>query len=481
MSPEPTEPNHDENKKLSLAALADAADALAKAAATLATAARAATEAFSVQAAPTPETHEDQGINLGKGLDIRETEITNLVDTNQRPNVDAAASADNKDVASSKSKLDPPATSIDAPKRNSRPLAQPYRLLVDNESDVFLFVCALIDKRQRVVCYMPCGTNPLKAYKQLASRAQDSSSQFGTDFLLKIESVTESPVYILTSTTAPKQDQVVTEFCKNHGSVLLVPESLSPELEISGENSWVVHVGWPVSETQYNTQRKNHQAQNNVLVAYSGDQSLYPSGDHIVDMTEPWPKDGASFRASVAILRPLYEVILTEISLDMKTRVYQDWIQFHAIHGPRHVKSWTSTMVVERANSYLLKVLQWSGPHTGGDDVPLPEVSPGFVTQNELQAAVQDGVLQVENDSDPDVPSPSPAPRPPSTLEKAEFQLVPGHTYFALDEEFDAIPSMCFVACKYFKTICFLEGHAALKYYQKLASLLLVDCFLLKP
>ncbi|CEL60403.1 hypothetical protein RSOLAG1IB_12352 [Rhizoctonia solani AG-1 IB] len=99
MSPEPTEPNHDENKKLSLAALADAADALAKAAATLATAARAATEAFSVQAAPTPETHEDQGINLGKGSDIRETEITNLVDTNQRPNVDAAA-ADNKDVAS---------------------------------------------------------------------------------------------------------------------------------------------------------------------------------------------------------------------------------------------------------------------------------------------------------------------------------------------------------------------------------------------
>jgi hypothetical protein len=97
---------------------------------------------------------------------------------------------------------------------------------------------------------MPCGTNPLKAYKQLASRARDSSSQFGTDFLLKIESVTESPVYILTSTTAPKQDQVVTEFCKNHGSVLLVPESLSPELEISGENSWVVHVGWPVSETQ---------------------------------------------------------------------------------------------------------------------------------------------------------------------------------------------------------------------------------------
>jgi hypothetical protein len=40
-------------------------------------------------------------------------------------------------------------------------------------------------------------------------------------------------------------------------------------------------------------------------------------------MTEPWPKDGASFRASVAILRPLYEVMLTEISLDMKTRVYQ--------------------------------------------------------------------------------------------------------------------------------------------------------------
>ncbi|KAF8716093.1 hypothetical protein RHS02_09952, partial [Rhizoctonia solani] len=186
-------------------------------------------------------------------------------------------------------------------------------------------------------------------------------------------------------------------------------------------------------------------------------------------MTAPWPKDNASFRASVSILRPLYEVMLTEISLDMKTRVYQDWIQFHAIHGPRHVKEWTATVVVERANSYLRNILNWSGPHTGGD-IPLPEVSPGFVTQNELHLAVQDGILQVETDSEPEITSPSPAPRQEEVPQKNEFQLTTGHTYFDLEEEFDAVPLMCFISDKYHKTICLLEGHAAVRHYQKLFS-----------
>ncbi|KAJ1300106.1 hypothetical protein OPQ81_002587 [Rhizoctonia solani] len=288
----------------------------------------------------------------------------------------------------------------------------------------------------------------------------------------KIESVTETSVHFLTSSTVSNLDQGYNDFLQNDGATILIPESLSPKFEMEGKNSWVIHVGWPVSEAQYITQRRNHQAQNNIVVAYSGDQSLYPSGDRIIELTEHWPQDGTSFRASVSILRPLYEAVLSEISLEMKTRVYQDWLQFHGIHGPRRVKTWTTSMMVQRANDFILKALQWSGPHTG--DIPSPEVSAGFVAQNELQSAVQEGILRVEDD-DSDHPEPStiPTPRPESALTQIEFQPKTGHTYFALDEEFDAIPLMCYIAGKYEKVICFLEGQGALRYYQKLFAKIL--------
>ncbi|CAE6449636.1 unnamed protein product, partial [Rhizoctonia solani] len=322
-----------DSRTAALASLADAADSLSKAAAILAAAARAATEAFSTQTPVAARNHENQGINIGKGPDdIRHTELVDMEGANQ-PSDFGATGGDSHNMANPENKPSPPSTSNDSSKRDLGPLNQPYRLLVDNEADVLLFVCALID--------------------------------------------------------------------------------------------------------------------------------------NIVGVTEPWPKDGASFRASVSILRPLYEVMLTEISLEMKTVVYQDWIQFHAIHGPRHVKIWTSSIVVENANNYLRNVWQWSGPHTG-DDIPLPEVSPRFVTQNELQSAVEEGALRVETDSDSDIPPPGLSPRPPVVLEQNEFRLTTGHTYFVLDEEFDAIPLMCFISGKYRKLICLLEGHGALRHYQRL-------------
>ncbi|KAG8711243.1 hypothetical protein FRC11_003332 [Ceratobasidium sp. 423] len=312
---------------------------------------------------------------------------------------------------------------------------QSYRLLVDTEADVLLFV-----------------TLSLRTYK------------------LMIENVAEIPVDILDPSTPEEQGQAYTNFLENPGSILLVPETLLPELDIKGEGSWVIHVGWPASGAQYIAQTRAHRAQNNILVAYTGDQSVYPSGDSIIKLTEPWPKDGASFRASVSILRSLYEVMLSVISLEMKTRVYLDWIQLHGIHGPRHVEAWTPSIVIQRANAYLLEGLRWNGEHTGGD-IPLPEVSREFVTQNNLESAVLEGILEVEDpDSDPSAPSLSPAPRPDPVPLRVEFQPTNGHTYFALNEEFDAIPLMCFISGKYDKVICFLEGQLSLRPYQQLIA-----------
>ncbi|KAF8668497.1 hypothetical protein RHS04_08982 [Rhizoctonia solani] len=292
----------------------------------------------------------------------------------------------------------------------------PYHLLVDTEADVLLFTCALMNKKQRIVCYMPCGPVSLKTYKIL------------------IEGVADIPVHIVESS---KKDRIYESLLQDDGLVLLVPESLSPKIKVEGENSWLIHVGWPVNEKQYTAQRMNHQAQNNIIVACSEDYSLYPSGEIILDMAQPWPNDGASFRASVTILRPLYDAMLSEIPLEIKAQVYQDWIQFHSTHGPRLVEAWTPITIVERANDYLLEVLQWGKEHDGG--LPLPEVSTGFVAQNGLEAAAQEGILVVEEDSDSDEMMLTPAMRPGSAPPQVEFQDTPGFTYFALDEGFEKV------------------------------------------
>ncbi|KAG8730514.1 hypothetical protein FRC11_006545 [Ceratobasidium sp. 423] len=444
-------PTHPIN--VSLASLADAADALAKAAAMLAIAAQATSDAISgeIQRPESPE--ESHGINLGRGSDIAsDIAFGDNGDPSQEQGIhigDSDHEGEQFIPDTISEEIGPRPMNNNTTGENpghSSQIKLSYRLLVDSDADV-LFACALIDKRHKVVCYMSCGMPLLRMYRQL------------------IENVTESPVYIL------ERNEGHADFIESQGSVLLVPETLVPQFKIEGEHTWVIHIGWPVSETLYDAQRRIHQARNNILVAFHGDKSLYPSGDKIINMTQPWPNDGPSFRASVSILRPLYEAMLSEISLEMKSQAYMDWIQFHGIHGPRHVKAWTPSLVVQHANEYLLKVLQWSGGHAGGDVSLLPGVTAGFVTQNGLQSAVQEGILRVGNeDSDSPGPLPSPAPRLDSVHRPTEFQPTIGQTYFTLDEQFDAVPLMCFISDQYSKVICFLGGQGILQSYQQLLS-----------
>ncbi|KDN40308.1 hypothetical protein RSAG8_08218, partial [Rhizoctonia solani AG-8 WAC10335] len=87
---------------------------------------------------------------------------------------------------------------------------QSYRILVENEFEVLLSVCALIGKDQRVICYMPCGPSPLAFYKQL------------------IESVTGIPVLFPERMGSAKRDAAYKKFLENDNSVVLIPGTLSP-------------------------------------------------------------------------------------------------------------------------------------------------------------------------------------------------------------------------------------------------------------
>ncbi|CAE6407996.1 unnamed protein product [Rhizoctonia solani] len=376
---------------------------------------------------------------------------------------------------------------------------QAYRIIVENEFDVLLSVCALIEKNQRVICYMPCGTPPLSLYKQL------------------IEGVTSIPVCVPERMSSAKQDAAYRGFLQNDNSIVLIPGTIPPNVVMEGTNTWVIHVGWPPNHEKYLSQIKKHQARNNVVIACSGDLDLYSSRAPLMARTQIWPKCGDPFTASVNALRQSFEQTLAKIPDHVKEKVYPDWIQYHGSYGPRYVKAWNSIALVQQANYYLLHVVKYrrkSLNSGAAEEELLPEVSSGFIAQNSLQLAFQAGVIHVKHDSglnhisslaQTDIKSPTLSasevngstagtsiPGPSNRLhlsekikrkgsissagtpsEQVDFKLAPGHTYFTIDEEFDAIPLMCFIAGKYDKAICFLEGQGSLRHYQKLFSKIL--------
>ncbi|CAE6479750.1 unnamed protein product [Rhizoctonia solani] len=225
-------------------------------------------------------------------------------------------------------------------------------------------------------------------------------------------------------------------------------------------NNYIYLSGWPSDEQRYEEQRLIHQAQNGIIVACSEDEELYPAGAAVMWQSQPWPGDVDSFRVSVALLRPVFDKKLALLPAEMKAKVYPDWISCHGPRGHRHVGFWDPITLVKRANSFLLDVLKYNPPGSknsgSGPQIFLPAVSEGFVAHNGLELAVSEGVLRVKpadsglnhvsslptNDwTEPDVLDWASEPASANN-----FESTPGETYFALDEEFDAIPLICFLA-----------------------------------
>ncbi|QRW18551.1 hypothetical protein RhiXN_03475 [Rhizoctonia solani] len=264
---------------------------------------------------------------------------------------------------------------------------QSYRILVENELDVLLTVCALIGQNQRVICYMPSGTPPLSFYKPL------------------IEAVTGAVAYFPERMSPTRRDAAYKRTLEASNSVALVPGTLLPDILMEGENTWVIYVGWPPSHEKYLSRFKKHRAQNNVIVAYSGDLELYTLSPSLMDITQIWPGRD-SLDASIDKLRHVFDDSLAKISDELKEKVYADWIQTHGVYGPRYVKAWDPIKLVEQANCYLVHILLYRYKDLVSNNLEskiLPRVSWGFVTQNLLEPAYEAGVLQVKDrDSSPD-------------------------------------------------------------------------------
>ncbi|KAG8725169.1 hypothetical protein FRC09_006792 [Ceratobasidium sp. 395] len=257
-----------------------------------------------------------------------------------------------------------------------------FRILVDQEEDVLLIFLSVLKLHKKTICYMPFGLAIILSFKQL------------------VESATKTTIYTLRKSTTKFLNSVFTEFARQEAAVLLVPETVSPSNRLrTFPGLCVVHLGWPSNAIRYRRQIDLHQAHTNILIAFTEDGDLYPGGSEILSGTTSWPA-----RMKIAgEVRLLFDEQMSQIPNNKKENIYVEWITWHGLQGPRHVKTWDATTLVHRANLYLLDVLQYRSLDTDNAtaelQVSLPRVSPQFVSHHKLESAVENGVLHVQSSS----------------------------------------------------------------------------------
>ncbi|KDN40304.1 hypothetical protein RSAG8_08214, partial [Rhizoctonia solani AG-8 WAC10335] len=234
-----------------------------------------------------------------------------------------------------------PPTADDTPgaETETQPPPPSYRILLEDEADVLLAACSLIRRGRKVVCYVRSSITALDVYETL--------------------------------------------------------DSVSPT---KVEGPGIFGHGFYADKQQIT----NHQAKNNVFVAYSEDKDIYPSSSGILTHAQPWPHGELILKEACTTLRPAFNKKLAEIPAKIKAKVYPDWITLHGMRGPYHPPSWTATTLVYRANLYLLDAFRYNAgasDDSSGIQIALPTVSAGFVTSQKLESAVEEGVLWVKSSS----------------------------------------------------------------------------------
>ncbi|QRV82694.1 hypothetical protein RhiJN_10709 [Ceratobasidium sp. AG-Ba] len=317
-----------------------------------------------------------------------------------------------------------------------------HHIMVNNESEVLIAACCLAKKFNLVACYLPVTSLvSVPLYQQLFSQVLDCPA--GT---------------IQTTTNLPKAQAEVTDFLNGHArGILLLPESIIAEMDVNPLlSSCVIHVGWPSRQENYESQVTKHNMQHSVLVAFGEDAEIYPGGSLILSQGEEWPSLHHILSNEVSALGPHFHEILAKVSSRTKERIYP-------------VENGSQTMVLEVVATLNPDVLDYQPEEsTNESEVRLPHVSAGFIAHNQLEGAVEDGVLNAGSTSPLSgdgalhgdaIPLNDSSP----TDEKQKTPILtsePSRTYIVLDSDFDLYPFLFHLVSPNdvsIKVVCFVK------------------------
>ncbi|QRW04448.1 hypothetical protein RhiLY_03447 [Ceratobasidium sp. AG-Ba] len=140
------------------------------------------------------------------------------------------------------------------------------------------------------------------------------------------------------------------------------------------------------------------------LVAPSEGKELYASSPQVLQQTTPWDNSEVPFPDGITTtMESRLQTSLSTVAESVREKAYMDWIETHSRGGQRYMPSWTPAILARYANEYILGVLQYKLSLVDSlsgipGERPLPQIPAQFVSQHQLEEAVEEGLLEMAID-----------------------------------------------------------------------------------
>ncbi|KAG9095885.1 hypothetical protein FRC06_009320 [Ceratobasidium sp. 370] len=339
---------------------------------------------------------------------------------------------------------------------------------------------------------------PIISYMALASRK--------TICLVPSSGSLSSYQTILNAITGLKVfEQAIDQFLDaTSPTILLLPFTAIPAVfRQTAQVDCVVHWGWPCNS-------QNWSALATSVKRHARFCLLIPSGQHLKPAIDSAASDYGVKRYSADDLRsflglksPIHEIrketirVLTKTDPEIMKTLYHSWLSYYGA-GPNRRTDWTVADLIDYGREYAAKTLLQGWPSDGSKvhppvstrRLPLPDwVIERAATSTPQVSAGRESLSAASAWAPPPSPhsqqsflhpSPNPVPPPrqpvPSSSSMPSSAQLPGNSsvdlphpgrYFVvLEEEFDAIPLISYLAIKNKKTICYVASPESPRHYK---------------
>ncbi|QRV90251.1 hypothetical protein RhiJN_18269 [Ceratobasidium sp. AG-Ba] len=324
----------------------------------------------------------------------------------------------------------------------------PKRILVQSEADILATVCALAQQFDKVFCYLHWPLRSLGLYQKI------------------IKDVSRTFVY---SMTLQSPNRILEMFDKQSKAVMIFHETFDTKIVPRVKNRFcIIHTGWPRSVERYKAQITFQETPNVFLVAPSEGKGLYASSAQLLQHTTSRGDSGVAFPGGeITTMESRLQASLSTVADNLKEKAYMDWIETHSRGGQRYMPSWTPAMMAQYANEYILGVLQYKVSLVDSlsgtpEERLLPLLPAQFVSQHQLEEAVEEGLLEMAIDDSginhgSHLPSDTQQGRQGHKYSYPDVLRVQKYSYI-LRDEYDLIPTACALVGLYDKLMCYATG-----------------------
>ncbi|KAG8721085.1 hypothetical protein FRC08_015893 [Ceratobasidium sp. 394] len=363
---------------------------------------------------------------------------------------------------------------------------------LEEDFDAIPIICCMALASKKTICLVP-SPESLSAYKKILS------------------SITELDVFVpMGGAASDRVEKALGAFRATPSAAILLlafQDAATMLLETTSADC-IIHWGWPETRQIYMK-----------LIALMKldirSCLIIPTGEHLKPLKDSKPSDYGVVKYSDTVLgnffgpkSPIHEVrrITTKVlaGSDAETMkvLYYSWLDYYGIGSTRR-NDWTVVELMNYARAYAAKTLLRGPasdgsklyPPTCGRQLPIPEwviraldviqpipVQPASIDHQPEQETEVKEAFPVQSIAQNVLSTSVTTPLAshsrinvscfPCSIQLADGPSGSGQYYVVLDEEFDTLPFISYLALKNNKTVCCVPGHESLLRFEKLFALI---------